>query len=132
MSVGCNIELPHEQDINPYVDLGVEFRYFFARKTMFVKYADGFVILPGGYGTMDELFEALTLIQTGKIRHFPIILVGTAFFAGLLGWIRETLLGQGMISADDLDLVVVTDDPKEVVEIVKRAARRRDADKGKD
>jgi uncharacterized protein (TIGR00730 family) len=128
MSVGCNIELPHEQDINPYVDLGVEFRYFFARKTMFVKYADGFVILPGGYGTMDELFEALTLIQTGKIRHFPIILVGTAFFAGLLGWIRETLVGQGMIAAGDLDLVVVTDDPKEVVEIVKRAARRRDAD----
>ena len=128
ISVGCNIELPHEQDINPYVDLGVEFRYFFARKTMFVKYADGFVILPGGYGTMDELFEALTLIQTGKIRHFPIILVGSAFFAGLLAWIRETLLGQGMIAAADLDLVVVTDDPKEVVEIVKRAARRRDAD----
>jgi uncharacterized protein (TIGR00730 family) len=132
MSVGCNIELPHEQDINPYVDLGVEFRYFFARKTMFVKYADGFVILPGGYGTMDELFEALTLIQTGKIRHFPIILVGTAFFSGLLGWIRETLLGQGMIAAGDLDLVVVTDDPKEVIEIVKRAARRRDADSTKD
>jgi uncharacterized protein (TIGR00730 family) len=132
MSVGCNIELPHEQDINPYVDLGVEFRYFFARKTMFVKYADGFVILPGGYGTMDELFEALTLIQTGKIRHFPIILVGTAFFAGLLGWIRETLLGQGMITAADLDLVVVTDDPKEVLEIVKRAARRRAEDTDKD
>ncbi len=132
ISVGCNIELPHEQDINPYVDLGVEFRYFFARKTMFVKYADGFVILPGGYGTMDELFEALTLIQTGKIRHFPIILVGTAFFAGLLGWIRETLLGQGMIAAADLDLVVVTDDPKEVVEIVKRAARSRAEDTEKD
>jgi len=132
MSVGCNIELPHEQDINPYVDLGVEFRYFFARKTMFVKYADGFVILPGGYGTMDELFEALTLIQTGKIRHFPIILVGTTFFAGLLGWIRETLLGQGMIAAADLDLVVVTDDPKEVIKIVKQAAKRRDEDTDKD
>jgi uncharacterized protein (TIGR00730 family) len=132
MSVGCNIELPHEQDINPYVDLGVEFRYFFARKTMFVKYADGFVILPGGYGTMDEMFEALTLIQTGKIRHFPIILVGTTFFAGLLGWIRETLLGQGMISAADLELIVVTDDPKEVVSIVKEASRRRAEDIEKD
>ena len=125
MSVGCNIELPHEQDINPYVDLGVEFRYFFARKTMFVKYADGFVILPGGYGTMDELFEALTLIQTGKIRHFPIILVGTEFFSGLIGWIREILVGQGMIAEEDLDLLVVTDDPNEVIDIVKKASRRR-------
>jgi uncharacterized protein (TIGR00730 family) len=125
MSVGCNIELPHEQDINPYVDLGVEFRYFFARKTMFVKYADGFVILPGGFGTMDELFEALTLIQTGKIRHFPIILVGSTFFAGLLDWIRGTLLEQGMIAPEDVDLIVVTDDPKEVVEIVKKASKRR-------
>jgi uncharacterized protein (TIGR00730 family) len=125
MSVGCNIELPHEQDINPYVDLGVEFRYFFARKTMFVKYADGFVILPGGFGTMDELFEALTLIQTGKIRHFPIILVGSAFFSGLIAWIRQMLLGQGMIAEDDLDLLVVTDDPKEVISIVKKASRRR-------
>jgi uncharacterized protein (TIGR00730 family) len=125
MSVGCTIELPHEQDINPYVDLGVEFRYFFARKTMFVKYADGFVILPGGFGTMDELFEALTLIQTGKIRHFPIILVGSAFFSGLIAWIRQMLLGQGMIAEDDLDLLVVTDDPKEVISIVKKASRRR-------
>jgi uncharacterized protein (TIGR00730 family) len=125
MSVGCNIELPHEQDINAYVDLGVEFRYFFARKTMFVKYADGFVILPGGYGTMDELFEALTLIQTGKIRHFPIILVGTAFFGGLIEWIRTTLLAQGMINQEDLDLLVVTDDPGVVVDIVKKASRRR-------
>ncbi|HEX3265588.1 MAG TPA: TIGR00730 family Rossman fold protein [Candidatus Limnocylindrales bacterium] len=125
LSVGCNIELPHEQSINPYVDLGVEFRYFFARKTMFVKYADGFVILPGGYGTMDELFEALTLIQTGKIRHFPVVLVGTAFFSGFLEWIRAKLLGEGMISSDDLGLVQVTDDPKEVVEIVRRAGRRR-------
>jgi uncharacterized protein (TIGR00730 family) len=125
MSVGCNIELPHEQDINPYVDLGVEFRYFFARKTMFVKYADGFVILPGGFGTMDELFEALTLIQTGKIRHFPIILVGSEFFGGLLAWIRSRLLADGMVSEDDLDLIVVTDDPAEVVEIIRRGARRR-------
>jgi uncharacterized protein (TIGR00730 family) len=125
MSVGCNIELPHEQDINAYVDLGVEFRYFFARKTMFVKYADGFVILPGGYGTMDELFEALTLIQTGKIRHFPVILVGSEFYVGFLDWIKAKLLGEGMIAAEDLDLIQVTDDPKKVVEIVRKAGRRR-------
>ena len=124
LSVGCNIELPHEQSINPYVDLGVEFRYFFARKTMFVKYADGFVILPGGFGTMDELFEALTLIQTGKIRGFPVILVGSAFFGGLVEWIRAKLLAEGMISPDDLDLIQVTDDPKEVIEIVRKAGRR--------
>jgi uncharacterized protein (TIGR00730 family) len=128
LSVGCNIELPHEQDINPYVDLGVEFRYFFARKTMFVKYADGFVILPGGYGTLDEMMEALTLIQTGKIRHFPVILVGSAFYAGFLEWIKAKLLGEGMISPEDLDLIQVTDDPKEVVEIVRKAGRRRSAE----
>jgi uncharacterized protein (TIGR00730 family) len=125
MSVGCNIELPHEQDLNEFVDLGVAFRYFFARKTMFVKYADGFVIMPGGFGTMDELFEAVTLIQTGKIEHFPIILVGTAFFGGLIDWFRTRLVADGMIDAPDLDLVVVTDDPDEVVEIMKRASRRR-------
>jgi hypothetical protein len=128
LSVGCNIELPHEQDLNDYVDLGVAFRYFFARKTMFVKYADGFVILPGGFGTMDELFEAVTLIQTGKIEHFPIILVGTAFFGGLIDWMRVRLVGDGMIEAADVDLVVVTDDPDEVVEIMKRASRRRGED----
>ena len=89
-SVGCNIELPHEQWLNPWVDLGVEFRYFFVRKTMFVKYAEGFVIFPGGFGTLDELFESLTLIQTGKIAHFPVFLVGTAYWAGLLAWFRET------------------------------------------
>ena len=127
LSVGCNIELPHEQDINPYVDLGVQFRYFFARKTMFVKYADGFVILPGGYGSLDELMEALTLIQTGKIEHFPVVLVGPEFFAGFVDWIKAKLLGDGMISAPDLDLIQVTDDPKEVIEIVRRAGRGRDA-----
>ena len=127
LSIGCNIELPHEQYINPYVDLGVEFRYFFARKVMFVKYADGFVILPGGYGTMDELFESLTLIQTGKIRHFPVILVGSAFFGGLLTFIRNTLLEQGMISSADVDLIQVTDDPAEVVRIVRESAARRAA-----
>ncbi len=125
MSVGCNIELPHEQELNPYIDLGVEFRYFFARKTMFVKYADGFVILPGGFGTMDELFESLTLIQTGKIRHFPIVLVGSAYYGGLLAWIRERLLAGGMIAPGDLDLLAMTDDPEEVVRIVKEGSRRR-------
>jgi uncharacterized protein (TIGR00730 family) len=125
LSVGCNIELPHEQDINPYVDLGVEFRYFFARKTMFVKYADGFVILPGGFGTLDEMMEALTLIQTGKIRHFPVILVGSEFYAGFLDWIKAKMLAEGMISPEDLDLIQVTDDPKEVVAIVRKAGRRR-------
>jgi hypothetical protein len=127
LSVGCNIELPHEQSINPYVDLGVEFRYFFARKTMFVKYADGFVILPGGYGTMDELFEALTLIQTGKIRGFPVICVGSAFFGGLVEWMKIKLLGEGMVSPGDLELIQVTDDPEEVIDIVRKAGRRRAA-----
>ncbi|MEO5918636.1 MAG: TIGR00730 family Rossman fold protein [Candidatus Limnocylindrales bacterium] len=125
MSVGCNIELPHEQSINAYVDLGVEFRYFFARKTMFVKYADGFVILPGGFGTMDELFEALTLIQTGKIRHFPIVLIGTEFYGGLLDWLRGRLVADGMIGPGDVDLIAVTDDPNEAVEIIRRGARPR-------
>ncbi|MEO8207967.1 MAG: TIGR00730 family Rossman fold protein [Chloroflexota bacterium] len=127
LSVGCNIELPHEQHINPYIDLGVEFRYFFARKTMFVKYADGFVILPGGFGTMDELFEALTLIQTGKIRHFPIVLIGTEFYSGLLDWFRGRLAAEGMIGAGDVDLIAVTDDPAEAVAIIRRGARPRRA-----
>ena len=113
-SIGCNIELRHEQWLNPWVDLGVEFRYFFARKTMFVKYADGFVILPGGFGTLDEFFEALTLIQTGKIQHFPVFLVGTEYWGGLLDWLRSTTLAAGMITEDDLDLVRVTDDVAEV------------------
>ncbi len=128
LSVGCNIELPHEQGINDYVDLGVEFRYFFARKTMFVKYADGFVIMPGGYGTLDELMEALTLIQTGKIDHFPVVLVGTEFFGGFVDWIRARLLSEGMISPGDIDLIQVTDDPKRVIEIVRAAGRDRRAD----
>jgi uncharacterized protein (TIGR00730 family) len=113
-SIGCNIELPHEQWLNPWVDLGVEFRYFFARKTMFVKYADGFVILPGGYGTLDEFFEALTLIQTGKIRHFPVFLVGSAYWAGLIDWLRATALPAGMMEEADLELVRVTDDVEEI------------------
>jgi uncharacterized protein (TIGR00730 family) len=113
-SIGCNIELPDEQWLNPWVDLGVEFRYFFARKTMFVKYADGFVIMPGGFGTLDEFFEALTLIQTGRIRHFPVFLVGTAYWAGLLDWLRTTALDAGMVNDEDLGLLRVTDDVAEI------------------
>jgi uncharacterized protein (TIGR00730 family) len=119
LSVGCNIELPHEQGLNAYVDLGIEFRYFFARKTMFVKYADAFVILPGGFGTLDELFEALTLIQTRKVRNFPVVLVGSEYWAGLLDWIRETLLERGAIDEPDLSLLQLTDDPDEVVRIIR-------------
>jgi hypothetical protein len=124
LSIGCNIELPHEQYLNPYVDLGVEFRYFFARKTMFVKYADAFVILPGGFGTLDELFEALTLIQTGKVRDFPVILVGHTYWAGLLAWMRDVQLPAGAIAASDLDLLKLTDDPDEVSRIVLAYASR--------
>ena len=127
LSVGCNIELPHEQALNDYVDLGVEFRYFFARKTMFVKYADAFVILPGGFGTMDELFESLTLIQTGKIRHFPVILVGVEYWRGLLDWLRTTMLEAAVVSPEDLDLLQLTDDPAEVVRMVQASRRSPDA-----
>ena len=123
LSVGCNIELPHEQSLNPYVDLSVEFRYFFARKTMFVKYADAFVILPGGIGTLDELFEALTLIQTGKIRHFPVVLLGTAYWHGLVDWMRAELLRALTITATDLELFHLTDDPSEAVSIINAFAK---------
>jgi uncharacterized protein (TIGR00730 family) len=128
LSVGCNIELPHEQSINSYVDLGVEFRYFFARKTMFVKYADAFVILPGGFGTLDELFEALTLIQTGKVRDFPVVLVGRDYWTGLLGWMRDVQLPAGAIAEHDLQLLKLTDDPDEVVDIVQTYAARAHGD----
>jgi uncharacterized protein (TIGR00730 family) len=128
LSVGCNIELPHEQGLNPYVDLGVEFRYFFARKTMFVKYADGFVILPGGFGTLDELFEALTLIQTGKVRHFPVVLIGREYWAGLLDWIRGTLLVRGTVGEADLALLHLTDDPEEAVEMIRSYASKAHAE----
>jgi uncharacterized protein (TIGR00730 family) len=123
LSIGCNIELPHEQHLNPYVDLSIEFHYFFARKTMFVKYSDAFVILPGGFGTLDELFESLTLIQTGKIRHFPVVLVGTTYWAGLLAWMRDVQLPEGAVSRADLDLLRLTDDPEEVVSIITSYAR---------
>jgi uncharacterized protein (TIGR00730 family) len=119
LSIGCNIELPHEQGLNPYVDLGIEFKYFFARKTMFVKYADAFVIMPGGFGTLDELFESLTLIQTGKIRDFPVVLVGTTYWAGMIDWMRSTQVPAGAISEADLGLMKLTDDPDEVCEIIR-------------
>jgi uncharacterized protein (TIGR00730 family) len=119
VSVGLGIELPHEQGMNEWVDLGVHFRYFFARKTMFLKYAQGFVVLPGGFGTLDELFEALVLVQTEKVTAFPVVLMGTSFWSGLVDWIRDTLLAQGMVSPPDIDLVTLTDDPKEAVEFIK-------------
>ena len=118
VSVGLGIELPFEQGINPHVDIAVNFRYFFVRKTMLVKYAQAFVIFPGGFGTLDELFESLTLIQTGKISHFPIVLFGTEYWSGLLDWIRDTMLSSGTISAEDLDLITVSDSPQEVRDIV--------------
>jgi uncharacterized protein (TIGR00730 family) len=117
-SVGCNIELPHEQSANPYLDLTIDFRYFFVRKTMFVKYATAFIVFPGGYGTLDELFEALTLIQTGKVSRFPVVLVGTRVWQGLLDWLRSDALADGRIEEQDLALVTVTDDPDEVVETI--------------
>src|SRR3954467_9850248 len=118
LSVGLGIELPFEQHLNDWVDLGLNFRYFFARKTMFVKYAQAFVILPGGFGTLDELFEALTLVQTGKVTRFPVVLVGSEFWSGLLDWIRGTLATSGRISPHDLDLIHVTDDLDEVVRVI--------------
>lgn len=125
LSVGCNIELPFEQNLNAYVDLGIEFRYFFVRKTMFVKYAEAFVIFPGGFGTLDELFEALTLVQTGKIVHFPVVLIGRQYWQGLLQWILERVLAEGKISADDMKLMVVTDDVREACQVVKHFHDRK-------
>jgi len=121
LSVGCNIELPHEQHSNPYLDLMVDFRYFFVRKTMFVKYATGFVVFPGGYGTLDELFEALTLIQTGKVKRFPVVLVGTSVWGGLIDWLRTDALANGRINEADLTLFELTDDPDEVVRHLQAA-----------
>ncbi|WP_265520896.1 TIGR00730 family Rossman fold protein [Oerskovia flava] len=118
LSVGLGIELPFEQGMNPYVNLGVNFRYFFARKTMFVKYAQGFVVLPGGFGTFDELFEALTLVQTHKVTEFPIALVDSDYWGGLLEWARTSVAGRGMISPRDLDLLYLCDDPAEAVDYV--------------
>ena len=119
-SVGCNIELPFEQSGNDFIDVSVDFRYFFVRKTMFVKYACGFVIFPGGFGTMDELFEALTLIQTNKVLDFPVVLFGSDYWKGLLDWIDGTMAPEGKIAADDLDIMLVTDDPAEVRDHILR------------
>lgn len=121
LSVGCNIELPFEQGANPYVDTLVNFRYFFVRKTMFVKYSNAFIIFPGGFGTLDEMFEAITLIQTGKIYQFPIILFGRAYWAGLVRWLQSRVLLERKISPGDLDLIILTDDPREAVAAVLQA-----------
>ena len=131
-SVGCNIELPFEQGTNKYVEEALYFRYFFVRKTMFVKYAEAFVIFPGGFGTMDELFEALTLIQTGKVRNFPVVIMGTEYWGGLWDWIREAMAEGGKIAPEDLDLVLLTDDPEEARDhILERFERRRAVREGR-
>lgn len=117
-SIGCNIELPFEQGANPYVDTLVNFRYFFVRKTMFIKYSNAFIIFPGGFGTLDEAFEALTLIQTGKIYQFPVIMFGRHYWAGLIRWLQSRVLGESKISPGDLDLILLTDDPKEAAKAV--------------
>jgi uncharacterized protein (TIGR00730 family) len=121
-SVGLGIELPHEQGMNEWVDIGIDFRYFFARKVMFVKYAQGFIVVPGGMGTLDELFEALTLVQTETITRFPIVLVGRGFWGPLVGWLQDTLAARGMISPEDLDLVAVVDTAEEAVAAVRAVA----------
>jgi uncharacterized protein (TIGR00730 family) len=120
-SVGCNIELPFEQGSNPYIDTLVNFRYFFVRKTMFIKYSAAFVIFPGGFGTLDEMFEAVTLIQTGKISQFPVILFGRHYWAGLFRWLQTRVLTEKKISAGDIDLLHLTDDPAEAVEVISAA-----------
>ncbi|WP_026460322.1 TIGR00730 family Rossman fold protein [Schaalia suimastitidis] len=117
-SIGLGIELPHEQGLNQWINLGINFRYFFARKTMFVKYSQGFIVMPGGFGTLDELFEALTLVQTQKVNSFPIVLVGTQYWSGLATWLRETMRTNGMISDGDAELFSIVDDPAEAVRLV--------------
>ncbi|NUR08746.1 MAG: TIGR00730 family Rossman fold protein [Nocardioidaceae bacterium] len=125
VSVGLGIELPFESGLNRYVDVGLNFRYFFARKTMFVKYAQGFVVLPGGFGTFDELFEALTLVQTQKVTSFPIVLLGVSYWQGLVDWVKGTVLADGKISAADLDMFRVTDDVDEAVAVMVEAREHR-------
>jgi uncharacterized protein (TIGR00730 family) len=125
LSIGLGIELPFEQDLNGHLDIALEFHYFFARKIMFVRYASGFVVFPGGFGTLDELFESLTLIQTGKVRNFPVILVGTDYWRDLFEWLRDRVLAEGKTSPHDMDLVTVTDDPAEVRERLMSAAHRQ-------
>ena len=128
VSVGLGIELPFETGLNEWVDLGINFRYFFARKTMFVKYSQGFVVLPGGVGTLDELFEALTLVQTKKVTAFPVVLIGVDYWSGLLDWLRDTVLADGKISAEDLDRLQLTDDVDEAVRIVTAHAATDDGE----
>jgi uncharacterized protein (TIGR00730 family) len=125
LSVGCNIELPREQALNPYLDIGLRFNHFFARKVMFVRYASAFVVCPGGYGTLDELFESLTLIQTGTIRHFPVLLMGQGEWDGLLDWLRAGALADGRIGPADLDLLHVLEDPAQICEIVDAGYERQ-------
>ena len=125
LSIGCNIELPFEQHLNPYVDVALHFHYFFVRKVMFVRYASAFVVFPGGFGTLDELFEALTLIQTGKTRHFPVVLAGAEHWQGLLDWVRERLLETGKVSTDDLELLRASDDVDEICARVEEGYRRQ-------
>ena len=127
VSVGLGIELPFEQELNDWVDLGITFRYFFARKTMFVKYAQAFVIMPGGFGTLDELFESITLVQTSKVTRFPVILYGSAYWAGLLEWIRHSVLPGGKINAPDIDLLMVTDDIDDIVRRIVDSANDQSA-----
>jgi uncharacterized protein (TIGR00730 family) len=129
ISVGLGIELPFESGLNPWCDIGVNFRYFFARKTMFVKYSQGFIVLPGGFGTLDELFEALTLAQTGKVTSFPVVLLGTAYWKGLIDWLRDTALAQGTIKQLDLDMLRLTDDVDEAVAVM--VATREERVKGR-
>jgi uncharacterized protein (TIGR00730 family) len=119
-SIGLNIELPLEQTLNPYTNLNLRFHYFFVRKVMFIKYAVAYIILPGGFGTMDELFESITLIQTEKIRPFPVILVGSKYWKGLLDWIKEVVLKEGNISPPDLEILQLADEPEEVIKIIKK------------
>lgn len=124
-SVGLGIELPFETGLNEYVDLGINFRYFFARKVMFLKYSRGFIVLPGGFGTLDELFEAVTLAQTQKVTEFPVVLMGVAYWQGLLDWLRGTVLAGGMIGPADLDRLILTDDPREAVQAIRSYEERR-------
>jgi hypothetical protein len=128
VSVGLNIELPFEQHANPYLDIALQFHYFFTRKVMFVRYSCAFVVMPGGFGTLDELFEALTLIQTRKIMHFPVVLFGSDYWSGMLDWIRGALLAAGNISPQDVELLQIVDDPAHVLEIVARAAEHQGRD----
>jgi uncharacterized protein (TIGR00730 family) len=125
LSIGCNIELPEEQSLNSYVSLGIDFRYFFVRKTMFVKYAEAFVVFPGGFGTLDELFEALVLVQTGKVVHFPVVLYGRDYWDGLDRWLRQRVLADGKVTDAELALIDRCDDPDDAVELIRTALARR-------